>query len=378
MSLINKMLKDLEARQHPSLGRATPQPVYEDLRPAAGAPPRGRAALVVAICAGALVVAGIIAWAELHRGIFHATRISQVVAPGYVPQAAPAGKPATVSAPVPSAATVSGTKQTPSRRAQGAPSHPSMARHLAPKSGSQHPDAHVQPVRRARIASADAAVVAAAPQVVAQAQPDSAVDSSQIARTEIPLTPEQTAENSYRLGAHLLEQNHRSQAEQTLKSAIATNPKHVKARELLAGLLLEDGRWAEAEQLLQQGLSVLPRQSAFIYLLARVDVEHGGEPQAISLLEKGLPDARADAQYLALLATLYERVGRNADAARMFSQALTLSPLEGKWWLGLGISLEAQRDFADARDAYNRAKLANLDPELAKYADERLKAIRFK
>jgi len=384
VSLINKMLKDLEARQHPPLGRATPKPIYEDLRPVIGEPPPRdrRLALFMLVCGAVLLAAGIVVWNHWRVRIYRSTQPTAASAHFFVPPAAPAvGPHAAVAHPVPSGdATVSARVSATSVHVQHTVSHTSAATYVAAQHKIAHARPSVRPRQRAKAVSTRVAVFAAAPapQAAPKIPPDAAVDASQVEKKEIPLTSGQNAENSYRQGARLLEQGRRTQAEQTLKSALTINPKHVKARELLAGLLLEDGRWPEVEQLLEQGLVVLPRQTAFIYLLARVDVEHGAEPKAIGLLESGLPDASADAEYLALLATLYQRAGRNADAIKTFSQALALRPLEGKWWLGLGISLEAQKNWAEAREAYTRAKFNNLDPDLAKFADERLSAIRYK
>ena len=52
-------------------------------------------------------------------------------------------------------------------------------------------------------------------------------------------------------------------------------------------------------------------------------------------------------------------------------------PGAGVWWLGLAISLQAANQAAAAQDAYRRANAAgNLHPELAAFAEQRLKQLQ--
>jgi len=94
------------------------------------------------------------------------------------------------------------------------------------------------------------------------------------------------------------------------------------------------------------------------------------------VLEKVRAEGANQPEYLALLATLYQRAGRQADAVETYRQALGQRPQEGRWWLGLGISLEAQKNWTAAGEAYQRAKASVLDPKLARYAEQRLGALK--
>ncbi len=379
LSLINKMLQDLEARRH--MPAAGARPLYEDLRPATSEPARDRSALYFLLGGSLVFIAGVFGLMQWRS---HSTSTA--------PLATAAVHTAMPTASVPEMAAATTSNMSSARLGQGSTGarrdHAIALRPLATRRVTMQRDRlaqHGHANHERQLTKHPGAVIAANPaRPMAQTMTPAMADggkpagNSQIAREEIPLTAAQIAENRYRDGARLLEQGQRAEAEAALQSALASDAKHEKARELLAGLLLEDGNWPEAEQLLRQGLKVLPHETAFSYLLARVEVERGDAPKAIRLLERDLPDASADPDYLALLATLYQRAGRNADAIRTFSKALALRPLAGKWWLGIAISFEAAKDWSDAREAYTRAKLSNLNPDLTKYADERLQAIQFK
>jgi MSHA biogenesis protein MshN len=168
-------------------------------------------------------------------------------------------------------------------------------------------------------------------------------------------------------------------AEKDLNTALLHDPKHVKARELLVGVLLRDGRRDEAQLLLKAGLDEVPAQSSFTLLLARLYFDQGAESEALGLLEAVRDNARANADYQTFLATLYQRAGRHGEAVTAYRQAIGMRPTEGKWWLGLAISLEAQEESVQARGAYQRAaRSGDLDGKLLSYAQSRMENLRRK
>ena len=255
--------------------------------------------------------------------------------------------------------------------------------HAAPLSASKPevPAAKPTPDRTSKPTSAAPEMqksTAASDQAAAQNVAVTSMASGSIEKKDIPLTPEQTAENTFRVAAQQMQQRHLEEAERGLKSALALNPRHVAARELLAGLLLERTRMNEAQQVLEQGLNAVPGQASFATLLARIYVEQNAEPKAITLLEQQRTVAKASPDTLALLATLYQRAARHGEAIVTFKEALNLRPLEGKWWLGLGISQEAEQNWNEARFAYERVRDTNVEPSLARYAEQRLAIVRTK
>ena len=112
-------------------------------------------------------------------------------------------------------------------------------------------------------------------------------------------------------------------------------------------------------------------------ILARLQVEKGELRPALDTLQYSLPFAANRADYQAFLAALLQRDKRHKEAADHYLIALRVAPQNGPqaglWWMGLGISLQAENRVAEAQDAYSRAKASNtLSAELQSYVDQKL------
>ena len=191
------------------------------------------------------------------------------------------------------------------------------------------------------------------------------------------LTEPELAENEYRKATGLLHQGRSAEAQQGFEAALRLQPEHHAARQVLVGMLLETRKFGDAERVLQEGLARSPAQSGFTIMLARLEVDRGETTQAVGTLKKGLEYGKGNADYHAFLAALLQRQGQHEEAVEQFQAALRLKPALGVWWLGLGMSLQAVNRTADAQESYRRARgAANIHPELAALADQRLKQLQ--
>lgn len=191
------------------------------------------------------------------------------------------------------------------------------------------------------------------------------------------LTPADEAERAYRDAVDSLKQNRVGDAQERLRFAIAADPQHTEAHELLAGLLLRRGSLGEAEQLLNGGRAANPEHYRFAQLLARIYIQRGASKQALTLLEESQPYATTDAEFLGFLAALYQRDGQHDRAIEAYGRAVTINPQQGQWWLGLGISFEAESNWSAAQQAYRRAVAGGgLSNKLGRYARERLASVQ--
>lgn len=345
MSLINKMLTDLETRKDLPPGARITKPIFADLRPATRARGRSHRVLLSALVLAGLAVAVFFAWQQWGEAWRADLQALQNRIAGAEPKAHTLPVVEVAVAPQPVATT-------PAVKAQ--PVEPEA---VEPKVTEPKPAAPKPKPRAAKRALASE-------------------DQTSFEKTARPWTAQEQAENRYRKAMGYLKQKQRNEAEAELQAALSADPRHTPTRELLVGLLLENGRSDAAQRLLEQGLSAVPSHTVFAQLLARLYVEQGADAQAVTLLEKYRSSSERNPEFMALLATLYHRAGRHADSAAAYRQALSARPQEGKWWAGLGISLEAEKQWRPAYEAYTRAQAAGLPPAVDRYVEQRLAALK--
>lgn len=190
-------------------------------------------------------------------------------------------------------------------------------------------------------------------------------------------TPAERAESEFHKATGLLNQGRVAEAVDAYKSSLQQDAGHAAARQALVALLLESRRIDEAQQFLQEGLSLNPDRSPYAMLLARIQVERGDLEGAHDLLGRHAGSAANNADYYALDAAVLQRLGRHKEAVAGYQAALRLAPRAGVWWMGMGISLQADNRGADALDAFRRAKAAGgLSPDLLSFVDQRMKQLQ--
>jgi MSHA biogenesis protein MshN len=191
------------------------------------------------------------------------------------------------------------------------------------------------------------------------------------------ISPQQRAENEFRKAIPLIQQGRPAEAIAGLELALQLDPQHAAARQTLVGVLLDSKRQDEAMRRTREGLSIEPAQPGLAMILARLQVEKGELRPAIDTLQRTLPYAADRPDYLAFLAALLQRDGRNKEAAEHYVHALQRSPQNGIWWMGLGISLQADSRWDEAQEAFSRAKASkSLSPELLAFVESKLKQLQ--
>jgi MSHA biogenesis protein MshN len=181
--------------------------------------------------------------------------------------------------------------------------------------------------------------------------------------------------HDYRLAASTAAAGNELEAIDQLKDVLARASDHHQARLLLARLYIRQQQNSDAEILLQDGLASHPLYAPYARLLAHLLVTDNRHDDAIARLESALPGALRDADFQALLAGLYQRSGKPAAAVQHYTRALELRPQQGEWWMGLGISQEQSGNRDAARTAYREALQFRLDAALRDYIDKRLRQL---
>lgn len=125
---------------------------------------------------------------------------------------------------------------------------------------------------------------------------------------------------------------------------------------------------------LQAGLNEQPGQSAWAMALARLQLEAGDLAAADRTLARSQPYAEGSAEYAGFQGHLKSRLGAHPMAVGHYQRATRLAPGEGRWWLGLGLALEADGQLPAAKEAFRRSReTGSLSPDLAAIADQHLR-----
>lgn len=188
-------------------------------------------------------------------------------------------------------------------------------------------------------------------------------------------TVEMQVAREYRAAVAHVQSQQYTESVRRLQQVLAMDDAHHKARLLLAQLHIRLQEHARAEALLADGLARHPGNALYARQYARLMIDQGSTETALLALETALPEAGNDAEYLALLAGLYQRAGKAAEAAIQYRAALQLAPDRGDWWMGLGISEEQAGRTEAARQAYEQSLRYPLKASLKDYVISRLRRL---
>lgn len=351
MSLINDMLRDLDARRQPpgGLDALALQGVGPSLVAHAPVLPTGRQLLVIGLVVG-VAVGGWYAWTPGNPVVPDSA--SPVVPSSPPVQVAPAPVLVEAAPPVPPEAPAES-------RSTQAPVTETAPREPEPKA------------RVPAVAHKTAAAVSSVPATTADTPRPADVSQTQV-RT---LTPAEQAQQAFEQGATALRQEQPRRAESLLREALALQPGHSEARLALASLQLRLQRPDEALALLAAGLALEPQSLELARLRGHLLLQQDRLQEARRVLETAAPGASERADYQALLGTLYQRLGAHEQAVNHYRQALGLQPDQGLWWMGLGVSLEQTHQGGAAREAFRTALGYPLSPALQQYIQGRLTAL---
>jgi MSHA biogenesis protein MshN len=185
------------------------------------------------------------------------------------------------------------------------------------------------------------------------------------------------AESEFRRAVNLVNQGRIAEGMDGFRRALEIDPGHDAARQTLVALLIEAKRVDEAALSLQEGLAVDTGNTGFAMLLARIMVESNDIPTALFVLQRHAAPPDRNPDFHAFAGALYQRLDRHKEAIEQYQAALRLAPSAGVWWLGVGISLQAVGRLKDAQEAFTRAKSGgNLAPDLLGFVDQRLRQLQ--
>lgn len=365
MSLINKMLRDLDQRQASAAERAGLAAGQVRALPPERRFPWSRSLLVLA---GAVV--GAAGWWLLSDGQTRTRMPVTLAAPAPLAPSTPAQPPAPPAAepalPGPAVA---------------------MPALVVPMPGEEHEEhgEHDKPAAAARIESLQLDLRLSQPPAPVRGEPARPEAPTRV-RVPVDTVPAvidkrphdtpggNSAEAEYRKAMAAFRQGRSSEALPAFQNALRLDGHHVAARQALLSLLMEQGRWPEAQVVASEGLAVDAAQPGWAMILARLQVEQGLVTAAQETMARHAAHGERSADYQAFHALLLQKLQRPREAVDRFRAATSLRPNEGRWWYGLGLALEADQRFQEAREAFRQAReTGNLPAELAAVLDQHLR-----
>jgi MSHA biogenesis protein MshN len=390
MSIINKMLQDLDRRQGRADADAT---MVQQVRSVPA--PRNDREWFWRIVAGLMVLAlawvGWIAWQLQPRAsiatdqAFTAAQSAQrkaVAAPATAPVPATEAKAPEVvaAAPVPSAPVAAAPATAAPVAVPVPPAKPAaVAEPVKPSPAAPKPATAAAPAPPAKQAPAAApkatlnTLGVPAPRILAG--PPSA--PARVEKRDRVRSPEDKAEGEFRRGAGLLNQGRAIEAEEAFAAALAVSPAHEAARQALVALHLEQHRVDEASRLLQDGLALNPAQARFGAVLARIHLERRNYAAALGAVSSVRQPEQGSAQLQFMRGSALQKMGRHAEAIEALERVVGSEPQNGSALMALAISLEAAGRRADASAAYRRAAvIESLGVEARGYAEQRARQLQ--
>jgi MSHA biogenesis protein MshN len=380
MSLINKMLQDLDRRQAggPVADGAMPAHVHT-----VAPEPRGREWFWRVLAVLMAIALGWVAWVAYQmwpRPIV--TELAYQSADHPRDRAAPllAAAPAAPEAP-PAIAAAPAPAPSPDPADSVAVATPAAAPEVFRLAQTiETPITEPAPKPAAKAAQKEVQPKSLTPKALPKAAPAALADegdAAKVERRDRVVTPAERAENEFRYAAAVLKLGRAAEAESHFARALDLNAHHQGARQALVAMRLERGLLDSARGLLEEGLRAEPGQPEFSVALARILIERKDLPGALSALDGASANAAGMPEYHVLRATVLQRLGRHTEAADAYRAALRQQPANPPAWVGLGISLEALEQRREAAEAFRQALAAGpVNPDVKTFVEQRLRALR--
>ncbi len=358
MSVINQMLRDLDARQQAGQAGVSADPALRNIRrdtvsvaelSAARNQARAPRRMLLGLSLlGALAMVVGVGWLFKERlpqaviaGAASRNELAPTIAPSaaalpasrtgagaaVAPPVAPLQAPPLSAAPMSNAAPNVSAQVAVRVKQVVAPTAPALPAVVASSPPRDLPSA------RSAAAPASAAPPAASMAVPAQREPAPAQPGRAQAATEVMAHAQS-----------LWDQGSRDAALQLLRDALA-----VLERSAVAG---------ESGTLLAQAVREI----------VRMELAQGHPVAALDLLQRLEPQLANQADVWALRGNVAQRLGRHAESVQAYLSALKLRPGEARWMLGAAVSLAAQGQTAQATELAEQARQrGGLSPEVESY-----------
>ncbi|MEP4891241.1 MAG: tetratricopeptide repeat protein [Aliiglaciecola sp.] len=159
-----------------------------------------------------------------------------------------------------------------------------------------------------------------------------------------------------------------------LDKLVQVTPDNTAARKRLASMLFAQGNHEKANATLQTGVDLYPGNLELRIMQARLYEQMKKPDQGFELLMAHRVSAYQAPDYIAYRATLAQKAN-NFEQARIDYQQLAKSQsANAKWWLGLAVVEERLGNMNGALDAYQHVKqLSQMSVEVEEFVEQRIR-----
>lgn len=198
------------------------------------------------------------------------------------------------------------------------------------------------------------------PQVVltTKTEPDTQHEPAQVGEMSMQrsqTSPRVLAERRLQQAMNDLQAGRTRQGAQRLQEALLLAPDYHEVRQQLAVYYFSYGFLTDALAVLEQGLDEYPGEPSLLLVQARI-LERAGEPnmalQVLRLVPNELP---VNADLLVLRGALASELEEHQLASTTYETLTAWRPHEGRWWLGLALAREQLQLPEQALQAFLRA-----------------------
>ncbi|WP_100643534.1 tetratricopeptide repeat protein [Alteromonas facilis] len=158
-----------------------------------------------------------------------------------------------------------------------------------------------------------------------------------------------------------------------LRQLVTEEPENIAARKKLAAILFAKGDTLKAQSVLENGIQQHPTDNDMRLMLARLLEQQQQLPQAFSVVSPDNLIGDVDTDLIGFRAALAERLQHGEVAYQDYLTLTQRDPAQARWWLGLAIASERQGQTTQAIDAYRQAvALRQLGPDVGRFIQQRL------
>ncbi|QIR13363.1 tetratricopeptide repeat protein [Shewanella aestuarii] len=186
-------------------------------------------------------------------------------------------------------------------------------------------------------------------------QPKQAAQPANMTVTEVNMTKPQLAQAQYQKAQVAEGAQRLKEASSLYLNAIILDPSLHAARKQLVMIYFGQNNTNTAIRLLESGISMFPAYWEFYLMKANIEKslqEYQDALMTLSFIEDKQPFAKD--KWIAQ-SEIAQQVGQFAIAEKAYRSLLTLESTQPRWWMGLGYALDSQQQYAQAALAYRSA-----------------------